>query len=69
MRSINELTQNELEELRENYFYQLLDTGDYDVLGGIEYASDLPMNQVIEHYEHVSFVDEDFFCNIESDEK
>ena len=64
MRSINELTHDELEELRENYFYQLLDTGSCDVLGSIEYASDLPMDQVIEHYEHVSFVYEDFFCNI-----
>lgn len=64
MRSINELTHDELEELRENYFYQLLDAGDYDNLGSVEYASDIPMEKVIKHYKDTFFVDEDFFCNI-----
>jgi hypothetical protein len=64
MKWSHELNENELEELRQNYFYQLLDNGEYDVLGGVEYASDIPMDRVIKHYKDTFFVDEDFFCNI-----
>lgn len=63
MKSVHELNQNELEELRSNYFYQLLDT-DEEVLGDIEYPHEIPMDSVIANYEHVSFVEEDFFCNL-----
>lgn len=65
MKSVHELSTNELEELRSNYFYQLLDT-DQEVLGDIEYPEEIPMSDVIAQYEHVSFVEEDFFCNVMS---
>jgi hypothetical protein len=63
MKSVHELTADELEELRSNYFYQLLDT-DEEVLGDIEYPHEIPMENVIAHYEDISFVEEDFFCNL-----
>ena len=63
MRSVHELTQDELEELRSAYFDQLLQM-DNDVLGDIESEHELPMDNVIAHYEGTSFVDEDFFCNL-----
>jgi len=60
---VTELRQEELEELREAYFQQLLDT-DEEVLGDIVRADEIPMNNVIAHYEDVHFVEEDFFCNL-----
>lgn len=63
MRTVNELTQDELEELRWNYFYQLLD-GDEEVLGDIDEPSKIPLENIIAHYEGIYFVEEDFSCNL-----
>lgn len=68
MKSVHELSQDELEELRESYFYQLLET-DEEILGDIEYPHEIPMANIIAHYEHISFVEEDFFCNLVADEE
>lgn len=65
MRTVHELTPDELEELRESYFQQLLEM-DEEVLGDYTMASEIPMSNVKAHYEGISFVDEDFFCNLES---
>ena len=62
MKSVHELNRNELEELRDSYYYQLLDT-DEEVLGDIENPQGIPMDNVIAHYEGTYFVEEDFFCN------
>jgi len=61
MRTVHELTTEELEELREAYFYQLQDQGGETELQGPE---EIPMSNVVEHYEGIMFTDEDFFCNI-----
>lgn len=66
MKLVHDLTEEELEELRSNYFYQLLDI-DKEVLGDIGYSQEIPMANVIKHYEHIRFVEEDFFCNIKND--
>jgi hypothetical protein len=63
MRSIDELNQDELEELRETYFDELLST-DSEALGDITSAKQIPMSNVKQHYEGISFVEEDFFCNL-----
>jgi len=63
MKSVHELNTDELEELRDSYYYQLLDT-DEEVLGDIECPQDIPMENVIAHYEGTYFVEEDFFCNL-----
>ena len=60
---VTELNQQELEQLREAYFQQLLEM-DYDVLGGITSADEISMSNVIAHYEGINFVKEDFWCNI-----
>ena len=59
MKTVHELNQNELEELRESYFYQLEDLGEED----FESSDEIPMENVISHYEGISFVEDDFFCN------
>ncbi len=60
MRTVFELTQEELEELRETYFEQL----ESDVLDDIDRAEDIPMDVIMNHYEGISFCSDDFFCNL-----
>ena len=64
-RNVNELTQNELEELRSRYYHQALDDGSLDEVMGKEINSEeeIPMDLIKDHYADYSFVDEDFFCN------
>ena len=69
MRTASELNQNELEELRDRFFYCTLEEGGADILGDYEYPDELPMSNVIEHYTGVYFVEDDFFCNLENDAK
>ena len=63
MRNVRDLNQGELEELRFAYFYEMLDS-DPELLDNIDFASEVPMEKLIEHYEHIGFVEEDFSCNI-----
>lgn len=66
MRTVNELSQEELEELREAYYYQGLDDGSLVEIVGkeIESVEDIPLDLVKSHYGGTYFVEEDFFCNI-----
>lgn len=67
--SINECTEEELEQLREALFYNEED--DEDLLTEEEYAfirncktsDDIPFELLEKFYGHISFVDEDFWCN------
>ena len=63
MKTVYELSENELEELRETYFHQLLDT-DPEVLGEITDAKEIAFEAIENHYSEVGFVEEDFFCNL-----
>ena len=49
-----------MEELQETLYQQLLDDGTVDV----SEFDGVTEKMVHEHYEGVSFVDDDFFCNI-----
>ena len=57
---VSELNPEQLEELRESYFQQLLET-DSDVLEGIDSSEQIPMSNIIAHYEGIYFVEDDFF--------
>lgn len=63
MKTVYELSENELEELRETYFQQLLDT-DPEVLGEVTDAKEIAFEDIENHYSGVYFVEEDFFCNL-----
>ena len=65
-RSVEELNQNELQELRSRLYYQLLDDGSLNEVMGKEVndEDDIPMDLVKSHYADTSFVEEDFFCNL-----
>lgn len=67
MRTVNELTQEELEELRDRYYHQGLDDGSLNEVVGkeIESVEDIPMDLVKCHYEGTYFTEDDFFCNLE----
>lgn len=62
MKTVDELTQNELEELRSRYYYQGLDDGSLEEV--IESEEEIPMDLVKDHYRDTLFVEEDFFCNL-----
>ena len=60
-RTVYELTAEELDELRSNMFWS--DEMDEDILGDIDCYSDIPDSAVFAHYDGISFVEDDFFCN------
>lgn len=60
MKTVHELTQAELEELREAYYDQLVDIGGE----GFTCAKEIPMVDVIENFKGTTFTDDDFFCNL-----
>ena len=60
-RTVYELTAEELDELRSNMFWS--DDMDEDILGDIDCYSDIPDSAVYAHYDGISFVEDDFFCN------
>lgn len=63
-KSVFDLSPAEMEELKQSYFYQLQDENP-EILQGITEAEQIPDDIIQEHYSGVSFVDDDFFCNME----
>ena len=66
MKTVHELNQEELEELRSRFYHQHLDDGSLEEVLGIEAESEesIPMDIVITYYEDTYFVEEDIWCNI-----
>lgn len=59
--NVRELTQEQLDQLKYDYYYQLHETDD-DVLGdNILCPCDIPNDVIFEHYDGIAFVEEDFF--------
>jgi hypothetical protein len=59
MRTLTQLTENEYDELRDSYYYELLENGMM-----INYPSEMTKEMMEDHYRGIYFVDEDFFCNL-----
>jgi hypothetical protein len=71
MKSVHELSTNELEELRTRWYMQHEDDGSLEEVMGLEEGEEItedeiPMEVVVSYYEGTYFVDEDFFCNVMS---
>lgn len=67
MKTVQELTQDELEELRSRWFMQHEDDGSLEEVLGDLYPcneEDIDMSLIITYYEDTFFVEEDFFCNL-----
>ena len=64
-RSVDELTENELLELRSRYYHMGLDDGSLEEVMGkeVELEDEIPMDLIKDHYRDTSFVEEDFWCN------
>ena len=63
-RDVRDLNQDELEELREMYYWQLVETGEDE---GIDCADDIPYAVLFDHYAGIGFVEDDFFCNLDKE--
>lgn len=61
-RTVYDLNEEELNELRETYYYQLFEC-DEDVLEDYDCASDIPNEVIYNHYDGICFVEDDFWCN------
>lgn len=62
-RSVNELNESELNELRSTLYYQLYENGTIDIDNDIEDAEDITDDMLYKHYDGICFVKDDFFCN------
>ena len=67
MKSVHELSQDELNELRSRWYSQHEDDGSLEEIMGreVEDEEDIPMDIVVAYYEGTYFVEEDFFCSTE----
>lgn len=70
-KTVYDLNEEELLELKYAYYDQLVGTGDGEVfgrcLGTHRCPEEIPDAVVLEHYDGILFCDEDFFCNCEED--
>lgn len=61
-RCTRELTHDELDELKQNYLFDHVDSPSYQELAN---SVDIPDEVIFEYYEGFDFVEDDFFCNQE----
>lgn len=58
---VSDLSEEQFAELKENYYYDIL-TSDDDIFEEVTCPEDIPDNIILEHYRHVVFTVDDFFC-------
>ena len=64
-RDVHDLTPEELSELKGDYYWQLDECGEADEMGiSLWNTDDIPDQVIFEHYAGISFVEDDFFCNV-----
>lgn len=66
MKTIHELTPDEMQELKDNYFMEVM--SDEIIDDKIMSPGDVTDEMIHSIYRGVSFVKEDFFCNINNHE-
>ena len=68
MKTVHELNQDELDELRSRFYNQHLDDGSLEEIVGEDLCEekDLDISLIKTYYEDTFFVEEDFWCNIKS---
>lgn len=59
--TVHELTRQELDELKENYYWEYV--GEDEILGDVTWWTEIDDEVVLEHYDGIDFVKEDFWCN------
>ncbi len=70
MKSVHELSAEELQELRSRWYSQHEDDGSLEEIVGreVQDEEEIPMDIVIAYYEGTFFVEDDFFCNMGEEE-
>jgi hypothetical protein len=70
MKSVHELSQDELQELRSRWYSQHEDDGSLEEIleTEVDDETEVPMDVVIAYYEDTYFVEEDFWCNLSDEE-
>ena len=66
MKTVHDLNQDELEELRSRWFFQHEDDGSLEEVLGDLYPcneEDIDMSLIKTYYEDTFFVEDDFWCN------
>lgn len=62
IKMVQDLTRDELDELKTAFFWQ---DETQDILeGAYSQPCEIPDEIIFEHYEDMTFVDDDFFCNL-----
>ena len=61
MKTVYDLSRDELDELKEAYAVQLDEDG--ISYGELLESHEIPDDVIFTHYAEISFVDDDFFCN------
>lgn len=69
--TVKELNREQLNELKQNYATQLTDCGEDEEVFGISYgelieAENIPDEVIFNHYDGISFTDDDFFCSCDA---
>ena len=59
--TVRDLNREQLNELKETYFLQLVDC-DEDVLGDVTCSEEIPDEVIFNHFEGIMFTEEDFWC-------
>lgn len=61
-KTVYDLDKEELNELKDSMFWA--DDVDEEILNGINYYWEIPDEVIYNYYNGISFVDEDFMCNV-----
>ena len=69
MKTVHDLREEELQELRTRWFSQHEDDGSLEEVMDLEEGQevneeDIPMDIIKSYYEDTFFVEDDFFCNL-----
>lgn len=69
MKTVHDLSTDELEELRSRWYSQHEDDGSLEEVldAEVDDETEVPMDVVIAYYEETYFVEEDFWCNLSDD--
>lgn len=58
--TVYELTENQMNELRHNHFWELVNNNECDY----DRAEQIPYETIVKCYEHIYFVNDDFACSV-----
>ena len=66
--TVYDLNREQLNELKQSYLCQLVDTGDIDEIayGDLIESENIPDEIIFDHYNGITFTEDDFFCSCDT---